>query len=307
MSSYPDDNGNEDDDAVFEWYPARFLQDRPAAPARPYAVIVLNQPLSCLRAIKRLWARASYRVAADGGANRLYDARAAAGESFSDLDVIVGDLDSLRDETRAYFAQGGAPRATAVVHDPDQYSTDFGKAVRLVDRQRPGLHIVALGGLGGRVDQGVSQLHHLHVLQRPAADDENGGNDDKRVQPTRTRHLYLLSSESLTWLLPPGRHRIHVREAATTAAADKAEAENPTNHDDVDDDDDNTVFAKYVGILPLQGPSVITTRGLEWDVAAWPTQMGAQLSTSNHVLPTTRTVEVETSAAVVFTIALREP
>lgn len=39
----------------------------------------------------------------------------------------------------------------------------------------------------------------------------------------------------------------------------------------------------------------------------WKTQMGGKLSTSNHVLPETRVVEVETSKDVLFTIALSQP
>ncbi len=65
------------------------------------------------------------------------------------------------------------------------------------------------------------------------------------------------------------------------------------------------VFGKHVGILPVGGPSVITTRGLEWDVREWRTEFGGRVSTSNHVLPETEVVEVETTREVLFTIALR--
>ncbi|EFX04578.1 thiamine pyrophosphokinase [Grosmannia clavigera kw1407] len=258
------------EDAVFEWRPASLFRDGPLS--EPYAVIVLNQPLRNLRSIKHVWARASYRVAADGGANRLHDSREAAGESFENLNVIIGDLDSLRDETRAYFTSLGS----AVVHDPDQYSTDFGKAVKYIWAQHPQMHIIAIGGLGGRVDQGVSQLHHLFLFQ----DDGSSGKDGI------DRRMYLLSSESITFLLPTGRHCIHVREESGPATAD--------------------VFAKYVGILPMQGPSIISTKGLEWDVTDWNTQFGGLVSTSNHILPDTRTVEVETNRPVVFTVALKD-
>lgn len=65
------------------------------------------------------------------------------------------------------------------------------------------------------------------------------------------------------------------------------------------------MFGKHVGIIPLKEPSLITTKGLEWDVTDWETQMGGNLSTSNHVLPETRWVEVQTSKDVLFTIALK--
>lgn len=205
---------------------------------------------------------------ADGEAVCKCDSHAAQ----DSLDVIIGDLDSLRDDTRAYFASRGG----AVVHDPDQYSTDFGKAVKHVWKQYPQMNIIAIGGLGGRVDQGVSQLHHLYLFQ----DDGSSG------KAAVDRRMYLLSSESITFLLPTGRHHIHVREEPGPATAD--------------------VFAKHVGILPMQGPSVISTKGLEWDVKDWETQFGGLVSTSNHILPDTRIVAVDTNRPVIFTVALKD-
>lgn len=85
----------------------------------------------------------------------------------------------------------------------------------------------------------------------------------------------------MTFLLKTGTHRIQVKE-----------------------DGEEEVFGKHVGIIPLKEPSHITTKGLEWDVTDWETQMGGKLSTSNHVLPETKIVEVQTTKDVLFTIAL---
>lgn len=156
-----------------------------------------------------------------------------------------------------------------MIHDTDQNSTDFGKAINFARREyTDGIDIVALGGIGGRVDQGLSQLHHLYLFQKEPAYAKG--------------RIYLLSGSSLTFLLKAGRHRIQVRE----------------------EDGENLVFGKHVGIIPLKEPSRITTKGLEWDVTDWETQMGGNLSTSNHVLPETRWVEVQTTTDVLFTIAL---
>ncbi|KAK3688780.1 thiamine pyrophosphokinase [Podospora appendiculata] len=264
---------------VFKWQPIALVRppqdaDRAAeaAAATPaaagFALVILNQPLTHLGVTRRLWNNASLRIAADGGANCLYDAAAQHGHNwFDDLALIIGDLDSLRPSVRAYFET----RSTRVVHDPDQYSTDFGKAVQHIrsGSSAGAVDIVALGGLGGRVDQGLSQLHHLFLFQADAA--------------YAAGRMYLFSGESLTFLLKAGRHRIRVREEG-----------------------EEDVFGKYVGILPVREPSVITTRGLEWDVQDWETEFGGQVSTSNHVLPETRVVEVETSRDVLFTIALKD-
>jgi thiamine pyrophosphokinase len=64
------------------------------------------------------------------------------------------------------------------------------------------------------------------------------------------------------------------------------------------------VFGKHVGLIPLREPSRITPSGLEWDVTDWETQIGGKLSTSNHVSPDVKCVEVETTKDILFTIAL---
>ena len=156
-----------------------------------------------------------------------------------------------------------------MIHQPDQDSTDFGKAVTYIREQYAApVDIVAVGGLGGRVDQGLSQLHHLYLFQQ-----------HPRYQEGR---MYFFSGESLTFLLKSGHHHIQVRE-----------------------DGQEGVFAKWVGILPVKEPSRITTKGLEWDVTDWATEFGGRVSTSNHVLPETKVVEVYTTKDVLFTIALK--
>ncbi|KAK4156129.1 thiamine pyrophosphokinase [Chaetomidium leptoderma] len=283
------------DPGIFDWHPAELITAHESRPdSEGFALIVLNQPLHTrLAVIRQLWDNAHVRIAADGGANCLYEAAGQHGDAcFDDLDVIIGDLDSLSPPAQSYYESREQQhktkkKQTQVIRDPDQESTDFGKAVAYIRRQTrpsqtcqtgertspppPPLDIVALGGLGGRVDQGLSQLHHLYLFQT-----------DTRYSAGR---MYLFSGESLTFLLKSGRHRIRVRDGERGGRG---------------------VFGKHVGILPVGGPSRITTRGLEWDVTDWETQFGGRVSTSNHVLPETEVVEVQTTADVLFTIALRE-
>ncbi|PNY24983.1 thiamine pyrophosphokinase 1 [Tolypocladium capitatum] len=249
----------------FEWHPAKLLQDRDGT--NEFALLVLNQPLRNGTALRRLWKNSSLRVAADGGANRLHELSSFQGK-FSNLQVIIGDLDSLTPSVRHFYAS--QPTPARVIHDTSQQSTDFGKAINWIRKQHPqGLDIVALGGIGGRVDQGLSQLHHLYLFQ-PGLEYSMG-------------RVYLLSGSSLTFLLKAGTHHIYVKE-----------------------DGEDNIFGKYVGIIPLQEPSVISTKGLEWDVADWESKIGGQISTSNHVLPRTRCIDIKTSKDVIFTIALRQ-
>lgn len=198
--------------------------------------------------------------------------------------MIIGDLDSLTPQTRQYYetVNSTQDQQITIIRDSDQESTDFGKAVAYVRTHYhrssdpaladTPLDIVAIGGLGGRVDQGLSQLHYLYLFQ----------SDPGYAQG----RMYLFSGESLTFLLKAGKHRIRVRDGPGGVGED--------------------VFGKHVGILPVGEPSRITTKGLEWDVSNWETRFGGRMSTSNHVLPETEVVEVETTRDVLWTIALKE-
>ncbi|KAI0376327.1 thiamine pyrophosphokinase [Hypomontagnella monticulosa] len=265
-----------------EWHPVRQLLHYPG---HDFALIILNQPIKDEKLFRDLWSIAKPRVAADGGANEIYhlnkksvsttgDGSSFGGE-YVNLDTIIGDLDSLSDETKNFFTT--RPANCTIIREADQYSTDFAKAVKFVRNEFPGRDIVCMGGLGGRVDQGLSQLHHLYLFQ---------------ASPTYADgKMFFLSGESLSFLLKAGKHRIHVREPNAAIG----------NFVRVDGDP----FAKYAGIIPIKEPSIITLRGFEWDVENWPTEFGGQMSTSNHVLPETNVVEVETTKDVLFTIAMK--
>ncbi|KAI0832219.1 thiamine pyrophosphokinase [Hypoxylon sp. FL0890] len=277
------DLAGETTSAYTEWHPIKqFL----GHPGYGFALVILNQPINDEKLFRDLWSIAETRVAADGGANRVYDLNqrsllnkenisSSAGD-YANLNTIIGDLDSLSDQSRRFFTT--SPANCTIIHDPDQYSTDFTKAVNFIRRHFPGKDIVCMGGLGGRVDQGLSQIHHLYLFQTSSTYADG--------------RMFFLSGESLSFLLKTGKHHIHVREPNASLG----------NFDRMRGDP----FAKYVGIIPIKEPSVITTKGLEWDVENWPTEFGGQMSTSNHVLPETKVVEVETTKDVLFTIALEQ-
>jgi thiamine pyrophosphokinase len=178
--------------------------------------------------------------------------------------AIIGDLDSLDESVEAFYRDKGV----AIVRDSDQYSTDFTKCLKwlrqnLSGSERPGsrLDVVALGGLGGRVDQGFSQIHHLYMATK-----------DKELL---VGEIYLLSEQSLSFVLEEGLNKIELSRK---------------------------VYAQNVGIIPINGPGVITTRGLAWDVQDWKTEFGGQISTSNHLI--SETIEIETMTRVLFTVEL---
>ncbi|KAF2109851.1 thiamine pyrophosphokinase-like protein 1 [Lophiotrema nucula] len=249
-----------------EFNPARFLTEHALTgdPSTP-DLLILNQPIADFAAFAHLWKQTRYRICADGGANRLYDMcngdhRAQRADYLPS--AIHGDLDSLRDDVREYYAV----RGVEITQDHDQYSTDFGKAmnkIRAVESSSPQREVLVLGTLGGRVDQGLGLLHEMI----------------REHKQNPTTRLWLFSERSVSFILG-SRHN--------TLKGLKSEE----------------VFTKYVGIIPIYGPAVISTSGLEWNVEAWDTSMGTQVSANNHVVEDE--VKIDTNVPVLFTIERKQ-
>jgi len=74
--------------------------------------------------------------------------------------TIIGDLDSIRKDVLDEYCKQGT---TVVNLSHDQDSTDMQKCVRhfLDSYVTESIHVVALGGLGGRIDHTISNLSNL--------------------------------------------------------------------------------------------------------------------------------------------------
>ncbi|KAI4131762.1 MAG: hypothetical protein LQ347_002851 [Umbilicaria vellea] len=263
---------NPNSSTVKIWSPARFLSTklRDAQSGKPYAVIILNQPIDNKELLVDVCP--IYKACADGGANRLQALNLKRETEMicpsKKPDIICGDLDSLLPAVKAHYQALG----TRIIQDPDQYSTDFAKCLKHIrglalhpPASNPAIHhpldVAVIGGLGGRADQAFSQIHHLYAASQDPA--------------LASGDVYLLTGESVVFLLRRGKNLIRTPLGPG-------------------------LLAENVGIIPIAGPAVITTRGLEWDVEDWPTEFGVQVSTSNHVKA--GVVEVETTERVLFTV-----
>lgn len=253
--------------SAMELWPSNYLEKntRDGLHQDAPALILLNSPLDDLEYYRRLKSHAQFTLCADGGANRLHDICIQTGHGHdwkaalkTDLPSLIhGDLDSLRDDVRQHYAELGV----SITQDPDQYSTDFGKAVKQIVSHLPkAREVLVLGSLGGRVDQGIGLLHELYREQKT-------GHPGLR--------FWFFSESSITVLLQPGTTIIH------TPLKER-------------------LITQNVGILPLYGKAVISTKGLEWDVVDWPTEMGESLSTSNHIVADE--ISITTDFNVLFTI-----
>ena len=315
--------------SVKEWRPAYYIskQHRRKSLAddsvNPYALIILNQPISNRTIFSEVCnggesapsffppsqanriRPARYVVCADGGANQLrklsekietrvcHSLWQSSSQSILTYlqkpDAICGDLDSISDDVKEYYHQQGVQ----IVKDPDQNSTDFTKCLKYIkgktnktidDENSPpenrqsrqhGLDIAVIGGLGGRADQAFSQLHHLFAASK-------GSSPSKHSSPSKVSSLvngdiYLITPESIIFLLEKGVNKIYT----------------PVSPD---------LLAENVGIIPLSGPSRITTEGLEWNLTDWETDFEVQISTSNHIR--SEIVKVTTTERVLFTVEL---
>ncbi|GAD97259.1 thiamine pyrophosphokinase, putative [Paecilomyces variotii No. 5] len=304
-----------------EWDPTQFFREGVRLSV-PFALLVLNQPIN-ERAFAALKKHACFTVCADGGANRYYDLMKSQDKETSDLpSAILGDLDSILPSVRKHYDSLGVE----IIHDPDQYSTDFTKCLKYLransatilqstthtgallsgstsktgPQSSPRLDVLILGGLGGRVDQAFSQIHHLYTMSRHTGNDDSPG------------ELYLISEESISFVLRKGRNVIQTPATRRPLSSSSDSAHAPTSNDNLsntksninNDTDDLYYLEENIGILPASGPAVISTTGLEWDVSDWKTEMGGQISTSNHIRADV--VTVETNEQVLFTAELAE-
>lgn len=198
---------------------------------------------------------------------------------------MAGDFDSIRPGVREFYNS----QRTVVQHSSDQDSTDFMKCVQFAKQHlAPEFDLIVFGGLGGRVDQSFHSLHHLFLSAFPARPATEGaestgplgaGSDDSRDTTQVDMQVYLVSPESVTFLIPEGG---------------AARVRTPLAY-----------LGPTCGLIPLAGPTKITTHGLEWDVSDWPTSFGSRVSTSNHILHDF--TEVETVGnPILFTVELRK-
>src|SRR5512135_512170 len=109
------------------------------------AVVIANGELGAAAAIRNCAAEADLLIAADGGAEHCRTLGLTP-------HLIVGDLDSLAPETRAYFEQAGV---RFEVHPAHKDETDLELAVQAALREGA-REVVLVAALGARWDQSVA-------------------------------------------------------------------------------------------------------------------------------------------------------
>ncbi|XP_046991549.1 thiamin pyrophosphokinase 1 [Schistocerca americana] len=250
------------EDSVHRWDTLKILT--PDGSKFSYVVMILNQPIRHNRAaMLSLWQNASLRITVDGGTNRWF--KFSEEESCSLPDFITGDLDSVEECVLDYYKKRGVP----VVVTPDQNKTDFTKAALFA--------VEHLGKVKIKVDALVA------VVQSAGRMDHIFANINTLFKMTHVEGampVYLLSSDSLTWLLRPGSHEISL---PPDLVAEKV----------------------WCGLIPIGGKAnSVTTTGLKWNLNDTPMEFGGCVSTSNKYCE--EVVTIKTDSFLLWTMGLQK-
>lgn len=266
------------------------------------ALLLLNTPPRPATALRQLWTLSAFRVCADAAANRLRDSiqlamgdesvvsgtpaqlrqrllelrRVAKQHESMVPDAVIGDFDSIRPDVLDFYREHG----TAITYDPSQSTTDFQKALKLIeDAQAASIRspsslqgappkrwtVVAFGAFGDRFDHELASINTLYRFCRPFD------------------RLILMGERMTAELLLPGRHVIRPN----------SQLEGPT-----------------CGLLPIGGRcDAVWTSGLRWNLRGSPLQFGGVVSSSNDMVPHAvdgrLEVRVTTTHPLVWTTVLR--
>lgn len=115
------------------------------------AVIFLNGRLPGTKIIKKFIHKNTLIIAADGGANQIKELKIG-------VHVIIGDLDSISDESKKYFLR----KKTEVIKIDDQESTDFEKTLKYCAKKKI-KDITVFAATGMRPDH---TINNFSILKR---------------------------------------------------------------------------------------------------------------------------------------------
>lgn len=190
-----------------------------------------------------LYPNSVHVIAADGGSNLIREYMEQTGENLPPH-KIIGDLDSITPETKAYF------RNVPVFLNDDQNLSDLEKAMSLAVSDT----VIVLGEFGGRVDHFFKLISVL----------------DEYLSKGKT--VFSLGSDTLIFVVGGGHTEVNLCDYQQW---------------------------KYYGLVPMKGPTQVSTTGFKWDLAGETMQLGGLISTSNEVI--CNVVSVQSTKELIFT------
>lgn len=236
------------------------------------ALIVLDQPITRANETKLelLWRHTTLKLCADGAANRLHEWSSARNELDAyKPDLICGDLDSIRTEIREFYEKRGTP----CICLSNQDMSDFTKTLRLV------VTCISKGEFDAELDDSSAdssvspsshQNHHNHftrnIFERLVprvpielvycfsdftgrVDHVIGNLSCLYEECVSGLEVYLVSAESVTFLLRPGGD-----EATKNLVLVRC-------------GDEERLCGKYCGMFALGEAARCVTKGLKWNLS----------------------------------------
>lgn len=181
------------------------------------------------------------------------------------IDMICGDFDSISAEAMAIVRH---LRDSSVIHTPNQDETDFSKSLIELEKHIAATDVrtvVVVSQTSGRLDQIMANINTLH----------------RSKQLTSANRILLLSDNSLSFLLDPGKHVINI----------------PT-----------PLVAKqdWCAIIPFKEATMVRTTGLKWNLNDKILQFGGIVSTSNTYEPNTKKVEIRADKPVLWSMGITQ-
>lgn len=216
-----------------------------------YAVLVLNRSISQNQDfIRGFWNNATVRMTVDGGTvhwDKFLNTLPEHLQKTMKLpDFITGDFDSITEEVLEKYKKKGCK----AIHTPDQNHTDFTKALMQLNSHCKDTdiqldNVIAIVQSSGRIDQILGNIQTLHLVK-----------EMNLFQP-HTK-MYILSDDSISWLLEPGDHIINVPEES------------------------RRVKKAWCALVPIgEACQNVTTSGLKWNLDKQQLKYGRIVSTSN--------------------------
>lgn len=261
-------------------------------------LIILNTPLQKLD-LRSLWDHSSVRICADGGANRLYEYFDTDTEREQYIPTfITGDCDSLRDNVKDYYETRGA----TVIPQYCQYSSDFMKAIKVAllfttaaGKQALKGEIEQVKGLDGLVETLILSKPEAHIKTTVRVAGGIGGRFDQTIQLINQLytmkeeypwlHFIFFASQDVIFLAPKGVTYVSYSSRTVFNTKEKV---------------------PKCGLLPFGRKTLLSSKGLLYDVEDWPSEIGGNVSSSNGVCGTTGFIVESTEHIVINVEVSRE-
>lgn len=205
---------------------------------------------------------ATIRHCVDGGLNRFIEYKEKCSGVLKPPHLISGDFDSCSLSSMEYAKVENCK----IVPTPNQNETDFTKALRALapelDKNMTN-SVLVVCETSGRLDQIMANINTLFK---------------SRSILKSSCDVMLLSSNSMSFLLSPGSHIIHIPRKIVTAK-------------------------HWCGLIPFT-KSLVSTKGLKWNLNNSCMEFGTMVSTSNTYKDGTEWVEVMTDNSLLWIMGL---